>query len=95
MPPLFSFDLFVTEDEAYQKLAKTIYKLIKVDGILPKNRILVVHLSKRYKIELFTKYLMDKGISFYFPGESDINIDHTPIIEIRGQEISGKTVRSP
>ena len=77
MPPLFSFDFFVTEDEAYQKLAKTIYNLIKVDGILPKNRILVVHLSKRYKIELFTKYLMDKGISFYFPGESDINIDHT------------------
>ena len=78
MPPLFSFELFTTRDEAYQKLARTLYKLIKVDGIPPRNRILIVHLNKRHTLEGLTKYLMDKGISFYFPGESDVNINHTP-----------------
>ncbi|MGV8088113.1 MAG: DEAD/DEAH box helicase [Methanomicrobiales archaeon] len=78
MPPLFSFNLFPTEEEEYQKLARTLYKLIKVDHIPPKNRILVVHLNKRHKMDLFTPYLAEQGISYYFPGESDTNINHTP-----------------
>ncbi|MFA5295550.1 MAG: ATP-binding domain-containing protein [Methanoregulaceae archaeon] len=78
MPPLFSFGLYATDEEVYETLSRTLYKLIKVDHIPPKNRILIVHLNNRYKMELLTKYLKEKAISYYFPGESDININHTP-----------------
>jgi len=76
MPPLFSFDLFLSENEEYQKLSQSIYKLIKIDRI-PPHHILVVHLNQRYKTELLTRKLQEHGISYYFPGESDINIRYT------------------
>jgi superfamily I DNA and RNA helicase len=78
MPPLFSFNLFSSEKEEYQTLSRTIYTLIKVHGIPPKNHILVVHLNKRHKIELLTDFFKNYGISFYFPGESDVNVTYTP-----------------
>lgn len=77
MPPLFSFNLFSSESEEYQKLAQNIYTLIRIQKIPPKNHILVVHLNKKQNMDLFAEYLKQYGISFYFPGESDVNITHT------------------